>query len=138
MIVLDTNVVSETLRQSPSSAVLEWLAAQKPGSVFITTVTQAETLYGVESLPPGKRRDSLATAVERIFREFEGRILPFDKEAARANAIILAARYRAGRPTSRLDAMIAAIARFRQATVATRNVADFEGCGIEIVNPWAE
>ena len=137
MIVLDTNVLSEALKPLPSSIVLRWLAAQQPLSVFTTTITEAEVLYGVEALPAGKRRMRLLAAVEKMFaEEFAGRILPFDEDAARAFAGVVAARDRAGRPISQFDAMIAAIARSHRAAVATRNTADFQHCGIDVINPW--
>ena len=137
MIVLDTNVLSEVLRPLPSEVVLGWLAAQEPPAVFTTTITQAEVLYGVEVLPPGKRRVRLSAAIEKMFaEEFQDRILPFDDDAARTFAKIVAARDAAGLPISQFDAMIAAIARSRRAAVATRNTADFERCGIQIINPW--
>jgi hypothetical protein len=137
VIVLDTNVLSEALKPLPSSIVLRWLAAQQPLSVFTTTITEAEVLYGVEALPAGKRRMRLLAAVEKMFaEEFAGRILPFDEDAARAFAGVVAARDRAGRPISQFDAMIAAIARSHRAAVATRNTADFQHCGIDVINPW--
>lgn len=137
MILLDTNVLSEALKPLPSAGVLDWLAAQEPLSVFTTTITQAEVLYGVEALPPGKRRARLLTAVEKMFAvEFEGRILSFDADAAPVFARIVAARDRAGRPISQFDAMIAAIARSHRAAVATRNTADFQHCGVVVINPW--
>jgi hypothetical protein len=137
VIVLDTNVLSEALRPLPSPIVLDWLAAQDPLSVFTTAITQAEVLYGVQTLPAGRRRTRLLAAVEKMFaEEFEGRILPFDEDAARAFAGIVAARDRAGRPISQFDAMIAAIARFHRAAVATRNTADFQNCGVDVINPW--
>ena len=139
MILLDTNVLSEALQPLPSPIVLRWLAAQEPSSVFTTSVTQAEVLYGIETLPPGKRRTRLLAAVEKMFaEEFEGRILPFDEDSARAFAGIVAAREAAGRPISQLDAMIAAIARSHRAAVATRNTADFQHCGVDLINPWTE
>jgi predicted nucleic acid-binding protein len=137
VIVLDTNVLSEALKPLPSLTVLHWLGAQEPSSVFTTTITQAEVLYGIETLPPGKRRVRLLAAVEQLFAaEFEGRILPFDEDAARAFAGIAAARNAVGRPISQFDAMIAAIARSHRAAVATRNTADFQHCGIDVINPW--
>lgn len=69
--------------------------------------------------------------------DFAGRVLPFDGAAARAYAALAAGRQRAGRPISQFDAQIAAIAWSRGAAVATRNVGDFEGCGVEILNPWS-
>jgi len=137
MIILDTNVLSEVLKPAPSEHVLGWLAAQEPSEVFITTVTQAEVLYGIEILPAGERRTRLSGAVAEIFaQDFAGRILPFDEEAAHLFPQIVANRERAGRPISQFDALIASCARFRRAAIATCNTADFEGCGIRIVNPW--
>jgi len=138
VIVLDTNVLSEEIRQSPSPKVLRWFEEQDPVSVFITAVTQAEMLYGLESLPVGRRRSTLQQAIEKMFEEeFLGRILPFDEDAARSFAKIVAARDALGRPISQLDGMIAAIARSRRAVLATRNVSDFQDCGLRIIDPWA-
>jgi predicted nucleic acid-binding protein len=139
VILLDTNVLSEAMNLKPSPGVLRWLAAQERQTIFTTTVTQAEILYGVEALAPGRRRTQLSMAAEKIFaEEFQGRILPFDESAARAFAKIVAARDAAGRPISQFDAMIAAIARSCGASIATRNAADFERCGIHVINPWSE
>ena len=139
MTVLDTNVLSEALKPAPSGQVLRWLAAQTPSAVFTTTITMAEVLYGVEALPAGKRRTRLLAAVENMFAEqFEGRILPFDEQAARLFASIVAVRNAAGRPISQMDAMIAAIARSNRAALSTRNTADFEDCKIQLINPWDE
>lgn len=137
MILLDTNVLSEVLKPKPSEAVLRWLSAQESLATFTTTITQAEVLYGIELLPTGKRKLRLSTAIRQMFaEEFEGRILSFDGEAAEAYAKIVAGRRSAGHPISQFDAMIAAIARSRRASLATRNAADFEDCGVQIINPW--
>jgi toxin FitB len=137
MIVLDTNVLSESLRPTPSAKVLEWMRSQPNTVLFTTTITEAELRYGIALLPRGKRRDLLQTLVERIFAvHLAGRILPFDSAAAGDYADIAAARRRSGRPMSEPDARIAAIARSRGAELATRNVADFAGCELEVINPW--
>jgi predicted nucleic acid-binding protein len=137
VIILDTNTLSETLKPVPSSILLRWLASQDTVSIYTTAISQAEMLYGVEALPPGKRRQHLAKVVEEIFAEdFAGRVLPFDQESAREFAKIVARRKPAGRPISQFDAMIAAIARSRGGAVATRNTGDFEHCGIRLINPW--
>ena len=137
MILLDTNVVSEFMRDSPEPAVVAWLDDQPLGSLFVTAVTEAEIRVGVAFLPSGERRRNLADAVERTFGVlFAERILPFDSDAARAYAGIAAARRAAGRPISQADCQIAAIARSRSALVATRDVSGFAGCGIEVKNPW--
>jgi hypothetical protein len=139
VIILDTNVLSEALSPAPSGAVMTWLGAQDRMAVFITAITQAELLYGIEVLPAGKRRSFLSAAVKRIFSdEFPGRILAFDEEAANAYPGIVAGRQAMGRPISQLDAMIASIAGSRGGAIATRNVHDFEYCGIEVMNPWVE
>jgi predicted nucleic acid-binding protein len=137
MIVLDTNVLSETLRPKPSANVLTWMRSEPVSSLFTTTITEAELLYGIELLAPGKRRQSLEAVVGLIFTDdLAGRILPFDSAAAREYAEIAAARRRAGRPISEADARIAAIARSRGAALATRNVEDFAGCELQVIDPW--
>jgi|ERR1700733_14196870 len=137
MIVLDTNVLSEVLKPLPSAAVLSWLSAQEPAEVFLTAITQAEVLYGLELLPAGKRRASLLAAADKLFSEdFDGRILAFEEASARNFAKIVAARNSAGRPITQFDGMIAAICAARRAALATRNVSDFENCGVRIINPW--
>ena len=138
MILLDRNVLLEAIRPAPQQTVLRWLALQSVASVFICAVTEAELRYGVQVLPAGKRRDALAAQIAGMIEaDFSGRILPFDSSAAIAYAEIAAGRRHAGRPIGQADAQIAAIARSRGAGLATRNVADFDGCGIEIVNPWS-
>lgn len=138
MIVLDTNVVSELLRTEPARQVEIWLSAQDGARVYFTAVGEAELRHGVAVLPAGKRRAALAQAIEGILEDdFRDRILPFDRKAARAYAEIAAKRRAAGRPISQFDCQIAAIARAHGASVATRNVSDFKGCGIEVLDPWA-
>ena len=137
MIILDTNVLSELLRPAPAGQVERWLAAQEGTKVYFTTVGEAELRLGLAILPAGKRRAALTTVIEGLLDEdFRDRILPFDRPAARAYATIAAERRAAGRPISQFDCQIAAIARAREATVATRNTSDYEGCGIELIDPW--
>lgn len=139
MILLDTNILSELMRAAPEVAVEQWLADQPAASVFISAITEAELRYGLALMPVGRRRSTIAAEIEGMLGEdFRGRILPFDSPAAVAFAEIAADRRQAGRPISQADAQIAAIARSRGAALATRNVADFEGCGIEVVNPWKD
>jgi toxin FitB len=135
LIVLDTNVLSEMMLPVPSERVSHWLA--RHGGSFTTTITQAEILYGIEMLPPGKRRAGLATAANEIFTEdFMDRTLAFDGYSAVMFPLIKSARRGLGRPISDFDAQIAAIARAHGATLATRNTVDFEGCGVSLINPW--
>ncbi|KUY84957.1 plasmid stabilization protein [Burkholderia cepacia] len=139
MIVLDTNVLSELLRPAPAPHVLAWFGRQARAALFTTALTRGEMLYGVRLLPAGARRDGLGEAVLAMFDvDFSGRVLNFDADAADAYAELAAARRQSGAPISQVDAMIAAIARSRGATVATRNVKDFVDCGIELVDPWAD
>jgi predicted nucleic acid-binding protein len=138
LIVLDTNIVSELLRPVPEARVEVWLAGQNGASVYLTAVSEAELRYGVAIMADGRRRAALAQAIEAILREdFAGRILPFDSLAAVAYAAIAASRRAVGRPISPFDCQIAAIARVHDAAVATRNTGDFEGCGIELIDPWS-
>jgi hypothetical protein len=138
MIVLDTNVLSEALRRVPEPSVLDWLANQPRASLFTTTVTRGEILYGIRLLSDGKRRRGLWDAAKRIFYEdLAGQVLSFDSEAADMYAEVAASRQMAGKPISQFDAMIVAMARSRGASLATRNVKDFEDCGVDVVNPWS-
>lgn len=137
MIILDTNVISELLRPAPERQVEQWLSAQNGLSIYLTAISEAELRYGLAIMGNGKRRAALIDAVDRILREdLAGRILPFDSDAAISYATIAAARRAAGRPIVQADCQIAAIARIRGATVATRNTPDFEGCEIDLINPW--
>jgi predicted nucleic acid-binding protein len=104
--------------------------------MFTTAVSEAEVFYGLTVLPKGRRRRALEEAAAGLFADFEGRVLSFDSAAARAFAEIAAARRGAGRPMSLADAQIAAIAASRGARLATRNVGDFDLCGVDIVDPW--
>jgi toxin FitB len=137
MFVLDTNVVSALMRLPPQSAIDCWIAAHAANELFTTTISQAEVFAGLTSLPQGNRRAKLLLSARDIFAEdFAGRVLGFDVAAALEYAEIFAARRRPGRQPTMADTMIAAIARAHQATVVTRNVRDFDGCGVEVVNPW--
>lgn len=136
--LLDTNVLSELLRSQPAPAVLAWFSRQPAASLVVSSVTQAEMLLGARLLPAGRRQQPLDAALRVMFdTDFVGRIWPFDSAAAPAYADLVSARRAAGRPISQLDAQIAAIARTRGAVLATRNTADFEGCDVELQNPWA-
>ena len=139
MIVLDTNVVSEMMRPSPDSNVVDWVTGQAALNLYLSTVSEAELRYGVEILPTGARRDRLLNEVEGMLREdFAGRVIPFDSAAAQAYAVIAADHRAAGRPINHADCQIAAIARSRGASVATRAIDDFEGSGMDVINPWAD
>lgn len=139
MIVLDTNVASALMSTRPVGSVIDWVNRQVSSLLYLTTISEAELRYGAEILPVGLRRESLFSEIEDMLREdFPGRILPFDREAARLYATIAASRRASGRPISHADCQIASIARSRGAAVATRDVEGFQGCGIEVVNPWLQ
>ena len=135
MIVLDTNVVSEPWRPQPDPGVLTWLRAHP--DVLITAVSVAELRYGAQCLPHGKRRERLISRVAAMVESSRSRILAFDEAAASAYAEVRESRRRAGRPISVEDAMIAAITQVAAVPLATRNTADFDGLGLDLVDPWA-
>jgi predicted nucleic acid-binding protein len=125
------------MKSAPAEAVVGWTAAQPASSLYTSSITQAEIFHGIMLLPSGKRRRAIEAAAQAMFsEEFEGRVLAFGSESALPYARIAADRRRAGRPIAGFDAQIAAIARTVGAVIATRNVADFADCGVEVVKPW--
>ncbi len=125
------------MRPKPSPRVLSWIARQPGTELFTTAITEAEIFYGIELLAKGKRREGLLEAAEAMFAEdLAGRILGFETDAARVFSKIAAHRRRLGKPISHADAQIAAIAQIHGATLATRNAADFEECGVDVFDPW--
>ncbi len=137
MLMLDTNMPSEMMATTPAQKVADWILEQPSEELFTAAVCQAEILSGIAILPAGRRRADLDEAARAMFADdFQGRVLPFDTEAAAVYAEMFAARRKIGRSVGTVDLMIAAIARGRGASVVTRNVADFEGVGLTIINPW--
>lgn len=137
MILLDTNVVSETLRPLRSRNVSDWFASTRREELFVSSVTKAELLLGLAIMPAGRRKMELATVIWRFLaQELRTEVLEFGSREAEHYAEIASERRTAGRPIGQSDAQIAAIARARGLSIATRNVRDFEGCGIVVVNPW--
>ena len=138
MIVIDTNVVSELMRLTPEPAVMTWFSRQDSAQLYLTAVSEAELRAGAAILPAGRRRDRLTAEIDAVIgQDFAGRVLPFDSAAAKAYAAIAASRRSVGRPILDADCQIAAIARARDAAVATRNSGDFAHCGVAVVDPWA-
>lgn len=138
MIILDTNVVSEPLRPAPDAAVLHWLDAQEPQTLYLTSVNLAELLAGVESLPAGRRRKALAHALSnKVLDLFGGRILAFDADAAAAFAAVGASARKQGNEMGFADCAIAAIAVANGFALATRNTRDFRGTGVKLLDPWS-
>ncbi len=137
MFLLDTNILSAMMSAEPAPQVAAWISGQPANLLFTTAISQAEILSGLAIMPVGRRRLGLEAAARAMFMEdFEGRVLPFDMAAAVTCAKIFEIRRRAGRPTATIDLMITAIARTEGATVVTRNVSDFDGCGVAVINPW--
>ena len=137
MILLDANVVSELMRPAPAEAVLTWFAAQDAADLYLSAIGEAELRRGAAMLPAGKRRAQLMAAIDAMITEdFAGRILPFDSTAAQAFVLVFLERRTAGRPISFADGQIAATVRAQGAAIATRNTADFAGCGIAVIDPW--
>jgi hypothetical protein len=137
VIVLDTNVISELARKAPDLGVLSWLDSLEASDVATTAVTAAELRYGVARLPEGHRKRELTVVIRGILTEdFHGRVLRFDERASVRYADIVTGRERISRPVGVADAQIAAICRDSGAVLATRNIADFEETGIELINPW--
>jgi predicted nucleic acid-binding protein len=138
MIVLDTNVPSEMMKAAPNQAVYDWYGTIQRNLLFLTSVTEAEILAGIAALPAGKRRAQLTElAIYTFENSFASRVFAFNSHAARHYADIVCSRRAIGKPIATLDAQIAAIARERGMAVATRNVRDFQYCGIDLIDPWA-
>jgi toxin FitB len=137
VILLDTNIVSEPLRPSPDTRVIEWIDAQPLETLFLSAITVAELRAGVALLPAGKRRTGLQQNLEkRVLPLFAGRVLPFDLACMRAYAELMARARTAGLAIATADGYIAAIAAANGFTVATRDTGPFEAAGAAVINPW--
>ena len=136
--LIDTNVLSELMREAPTAEVVAWFAAKQSSLMYTTSITQAEILTGIALLSQGKRRDGLAQAAQALFeQDLAGRCLDFDSAAAKQYALVVSQRLRNGRPICTEDAQIAAIALATGYPVVTRNVKDFLNIdGLNVVNPW--
>jgi|ERR1700691_4311734 hypothetical protein len=136
MIILDSNVVSELMRPKPEEKVIAWLDRQAPSSIWTTSVTVLEIRFGLQIMPPGKRRDVYARGFESLLQGIDHRIALFDVESAEHAATLMAFRKLQGRPRENRDTMIAGIVLARHATLATRNVSHFDDLSRPLVNPW--
>ena len=136
MVIVDTNVASELMRPAPAQAVRDWVSSQAAGELCTTAITVAEIRYGLARLAEGRRKDRLQAAADEVFTTFSEYILPFDASAAVHYALIVSHRDDIGIPIEGFDAQIAAICRARGAALATRNVKDFRGTGVDITDPW--
>jgi predicted nucleic acid-binding protein len=137
VIVIDTNVLSALMRQTPDLPVVEWLDRQPAESVWITSITLFEARFGLALLPKGRRRQTLEASFGKLMVEdLEGRVLDFDSPAAEAAAILAAECQRDGHPIDMRDTQIAGIVLTRRAKIATRNVRHFSDLNVEVINPW--
>ena len=137
MILLDTNLISETMKSAPNPGVMEWLNQQDLESLWLPVIVVMELRFGAARLAPGSRRRKLEKGIdETVGRVFKGRIKPLDEPAARVFAVRAAAARRAGRQIGFADAAIAAIAIHSGFRIATRDTAPFRDMGAEVVNPW--
>ena len=139
MILLDTNVISEAMRESASDRVIGWIDAQPVETLFLSAITLAEIRFGIAALPSGKRRDRLEDRFERdILSLFTGRVLAFDIDASRRYADIMAGAQAMGHAIGKADGYIAAVAASHALTVATRDVSPFEAAGLSVITPWVD
>ncbi|MGL6043429.1 MAG: type II toxin-antitoxin system VapC family toxin [Sandaracinobacteroides sp.] len=136
MIAVDTNVWSELTRTAPSPVVIDWEATNSH-QLWMPTIALAEFRARAALMPAGQRRDAVTALIEAVVGRYTDRLLDFDEKASHWFGIVVAGARAAGRPISTADAMIAATARAHGMSVATRDVNDFAGAGVEIVNPWA-
>ena len=136
MIVLDTNVVSEAMKPEPNPAVRAWLNDQAAETLYLSSVTLAELLFGIAALPAGKRKDMLAQALDGLMGLFRDRVLPFDTDAARHYAELAVSARKSGRGFPTPDGYIAAIAASRGFIVASRDKAPYEAANVAVINPW--
>ena len=137
MIILDTNVISELMREVPDASVANWVQQIEGKNFALTVITIAEILRGIERLPKGRRRQKLEQNFQAFIQAgFSGRLLSFDEPAALLYGKLAACREKAGFTVDPVDLMIASIAQQHHASIATRNTKDFEGCGLILINPW--
>lgn len=136
MIIVDTNVWSETMRPEPDTAVVTWVRRHHP-ELFLTSITVHEMQFGVLQLPASRRKDHFDKAVAQLLERLASRIVSYDTAAATAHAELRAAAKRSGRALGYEDGQILGIAASRGATIATRNVRDFVGHGVPVIDPWS-
>jgi predicted nucleic acid-binding protein len=136
MIILDTNVLSALMRQTPDPNVVAWLDQQPRLSIWTTSVTVLEVRFGLQIMAAGKRRSTVIRAFESILDKIGQRVVPFDASAAEQAGDLMASRHKAGRPRDLRDTMIAGIAIARHAALATRNTTHFDDISISLINPW--
>lgn len=137
MILIDTNVISELWKIDPHPNVRAWIDAQIVETLYLSAITVAELRYGLATMPEGKRRTVYQNRLAgEVLPAFTSRVLPFDLDASKDYADLMAQARAQGTPMGKADGYIAAIARVRGFAIATRDVAPFQGCGLQVINPW--
>lgn len=136
MILLDTNVVSEAIKPEPDQSVLAWLDGRAAETLFLSSITAAELLFGVGALPDGKRKAALAARIDALLEQFSGRVLPFDTAAARCHADLAVKARAAGQGFPTPDGYIAAIAAAQGFAIASRDTSAFSAAGLTVIDPW--
>src|SRR3989442_15152208 len=136
MTVLDTNVLSALMRQTPDEKVVAWLDKQPRTSIWTTSVTVLEVRFGLQVMPAGKRRSALMQAFEAVLDKIGNRVAAFDVAAAQQAGDLMASRHKKGRPGELRDTMIAGIVLARHAALATRNTAHFDDIPVTLIDPW--
>ncbi len=135
--LLDTNIVSETVKAKPEERVLAWLEAQTPAELFLAAQTIGELIRGARKVKDKARRERYGTWIEQdLAEQFEGRVLPFDATAAVLWGRLMGDGDRTGRTPAAADAQIAAVAIHHDLTLVTRNTKDFERLSVKLLNPW--
>ena len=136
MILLDTNVVSEAIKPEPHPSVMAWIDAQAAETLFLSSITAAELLFGIGALPDGKRKNLLGTRIDGLMDQFAGRVLPFDAAAARSYAELAVRARAAGKGFPTPEGYIAAIAAAHGFAVASRDASAFAAAGVKVIDPW--
>ena len=136
MILLDTNVLSETIKPDAAPAVRQWLNQQAIETLYLSSISVAEMTFGIGAIPKGRRRDALSATARDAFALFESRILPFDVHAALRYGELAVNSRKTGKGFPIPDGYIAAIASARGFAVATRDDSAFKAAGLKVINPW--
>ncbi len=132
--LLDTNVLSEVMRVSPNPKILNFFADLE--DAWLSVITLHELEYGIERLPAGRKRSAIKAAMASLASEYEDRTLAVGASEACLAALIRGEAYRRGRTVHMADALIAATAKERNLAVVTRNISDFVGLGVDLIDPW--
>jgi predicted nucleic acid-binding protein len=134
--LLDTCVLSETIKPKPDASLVQWLRDQEPDSLFLCAISLGELRKGIDRLAPGKKRHDLSLWLVSLVGEFGGRFLDFDTETAMTWGSLSANLETAGTPMPVIDAMIAACALRHGHILVTRNEGDYRHSGVALINPW--